>query len=51
MKRYRVFYIDEVEANSEEEAYDQTLNYLEDCIKYQDVSAFGYEYIGEVENA
>ena len=50
MKRYRVFYIDEVQANSEEEAYEQTLKYLEDCIKYQDVSAFGYEFIGEVKN-
>ena len=49
MKRYRVFYIDEVQANSEEEAYDETLKYLQDCIKYQDVSSFGYEYIGDVE--
>jgi hypothetical protein len=51
MKRYRVYYIDTVEANSEEEAYEETLKYLQDCIKYQDVSSFDYEYIGEVENA
>jgi hypothetical protein len=51
MKRYRVFYIDEIQANSEEEAYEQTLKYLQDCIEYQDVSAFGYEYIGDVEEA
>jgi hypothetical protein len=51
MKRYRVFYIDEVQANSEEDAYEETLKYLQDCIKNQDVSAFGYEYIGDVEEA
>jgi hypothetical protein len=48
MKRYRVFYIDEVQANSEEEAYEETLKYLQDCIKNQDVSAFNYELIGEI---
>ena len=51
MKRYRVFYVDEVQANSEEEAYDETLKYLQDCIKYEDVSSFNYEYIGNVEEA
>jgi hypothetical protein len=51
MKRYRVYYIDEVQANSEEEAYEQTLQYLHDCIWFQDVSAFNYEYIGDVEEA
>jgi hypothetical protein len=50
MKRYRVFYIDEVQANSEEEAYEETLKYLQDCITHQDISAFNYEYIGEVKN-
>jgi hypothetical protein len=49
MKRYRVYYIDEVHANSEEEAYEKTLQYLHDCIWFQDVSAFNYEYIGDVE--
>jgi hypothetical protein len=48
MKRYRVYYIDEVQANSEEEAYEQTLQYLHDCIWFGDVSAFNYEYIGDV---
>jgi hypothetical protein len=51
MKRYRVFYLDEVQANSEEEAYVETLKYLQDCIKYQDVSSFDYEYIGDVKEA
>ena len=50
MKRYRVYYIDEVEAETEEDAYKETLRYLEDCIKYGDVSAFGYEYMGEAKN-
>ena len=49
MKKYRVYYIDIVEANSEEEAYDETLKYLQDCVKYQDVSSFNYELIGETD--
>jgi hypothetical protein len=54
LKRFRVYYIDEVVAETEEEAYDKTLDYLKDCVKYQDVSLFNYEYIGkakEIENA
>lgn len=54
LKRFRVYYIDEVVAETEEEAYDKTLNYLKDCVKYGDVSLFNYEYIGnvkEIQNA
>jgi len=54
LKRFRVYYIDEVEAETEEGAYDQTLEYLSDCVKNGDVSAFNYEHIGnvkEIENA
>jgi hypothetical protein len=49
LKRFRVYYIDEVEAETEEGAYDQTLEYLRDCVNYGDVSLFNYEYIGNVE--
>ena len=51
MKRYRVYYIDEFQANSEEEAYGMTLDYLSECVKNQDVSVFNYEYIGDVQEA
>ena len=54
MKRFRVYYIDEVEAETEEGAYDKTLEYLRDCVNYGDVSLFNYECIGnvkEIENA
>ena len=54
MKRFRVYYIDEVVAENEEDAYNQTLKYLNDCVKNQDVSAFNYEHIGnikEIKNA
>jgi hypothetical protein len=53
-KRFRVYYIDEVLAETEEDAYTQTLEYLKDCVKNKDVSAFNYEHIGnikEIKNA
>jgi hypothetical protein len=49
LKRFRVYYIDEVEAETEEGAYDKTLEYLRDCVNYGDVSLFNYECIGNVE--
>jgi hypothetical protein len=50
LKRFRVYYIDQVVAETEEEAYDLTLQYLSDCVKNGDVSAFNYEVIGEIQN-
>ena len=50
-KRFRVYYIDEVVAETEEEAYDKTLEYLRDCVNYGDVSLFNYEYIGNAEES
>jgi hypothetical protein len=46
LKRFRVYYIDEVIAETEEDAYEKTLEYLSDCVKNGDVSAFNYECIG-----
>jgi hypothetical protein len=51
IKRFRVYYIDEVVAETEEEAYDKTLEYLRDCVKNGDVSLFNYEYIGNAEES
>jgi hypothetical protein len=49
LKRFRVYYIDEVVAENEEEAYEKTLEYLRDCVNYGDVSLFNYEFIGNAE--
>ena len=43
MKTYRVTFIDNVTANSEEEAYDALLHYMGQCVKYQDVTCFTFE--------
>jgi hypothetical protein len=50
VKRFRVYYIDEVIAETEEDAYEKTLEYLNDCVKNGDVSAFNYECIGTEKN-
>jgi hypothetical protein len=49
LKRFRVYYIDEVVAETEEDAYEKTLEYLRDCVNYGDVSLFNYEFIGNAE--
>jgi hypothetical protein len=49
LKRFRVYYIDEVVAETEEEAYEKTLEYLRDCVNHGDVSLFNYEFIGNAE--
>ena len=43
MKTYRVTFIDNVTANSEEEAYEALLHYMGQCVKYQDVTCFTFE--------
>jgi hypothetical protein len=50
LKRFRVYYIDEVVAETEEEAYEKTLEYLRDCVNHGDVSLFNYEYVGEMKH-
>ena len=37
-KTYRVTFIDNVTADSEEEAYEALLHYMAQCVKYQDVT-------------
>ena len=49
MKRFRITYIDEFECLNEEHAYEILLNYLKECVVYQDVCAFGFEEIKENE--
>ena len=50
MKTYRVTFIDNVTANSEEEAYDALLHYMGQCVKYQDVTCFTFEEVQEEEH-
>ena len=42
-KTYRVTFIDNVTASSEEEAYEILLDYLAKCVKYGDATAFSFE--------
>ena len=42
-KTYRVSFVDNVTASSEEEAYEILLDYLAKCVKYQDATAFSFE--------
>ncbi len=47
MKKFNVTFKDMLEAESEEDCYEQLLIYLEDCVKYEDVTAFEFN---EVDN-
>ena len=42
-KTYRVSFVDNVTASSEEEAYEILLDYLAKCAKYGDATAFSFE--------
>ena len=39
---WEVTFKDIIEADSEEMAYEKLLEYLEDCVKYKDVSVFNF---------
>lgn len=43
MCKFRVTFIDEIEAKNENEAYDLLLKYLQECCDNGDVTAFGFE--------
>lgn len=45
MKTYKITFNDEIEANSEEEAYDKLLEWIKDCVEYGDVCAFDFEEV------
>jgi len=47
MKKYRVTFKDTIVAETEEAAYDKLLEYLGDCVRYQDVVAFDFEEVKE----
>lgn len=42
MKKYKIKFIDIIEAESEENAYDIFIKYLQECVEYRDVTAFEF---------
>lgn len=42
-KNFRVTCDFEIEAESEEYAYEKLLDYLAECVRYGDVTVFGFE--------
>ena len=45
MKTFRVQFVDEITAETEEDAYEILLRYLSDCAEYKDVNAFQFEEV------
>jgi hypothetical protein len=45
MKKWIVTYTDEIEADTEEQAYQHILAYLEECVRYDDVTAFDFKEV------
>jgi hypothetical protein len=43
MKKFKVVFSDVFEAEDELNAYDGLIDYLRDCVKMEDVSAFGFD--------
>jgi ATP-dependent Zn protease len=43
MKKYKVTFVDCIEASTEEEAYEEMLNYLKEVCKYRDLTAFDFK--------
>ncbi len=45
MKTFRVTFVDDITAKTEEGAYIILLNYLRDCAEYGDATAFQFEEV------
>lgn len=45
MKKYLVTFKDTLEANSEEDAYDELIKYLQDVVRYEDVTPFDFKEV------
>lgn len=45
MKKFKVTFTDILEANTEEDAYDNLLDYLKDVVAYSDVTAFEFQEV------
>jgi hypothetical protein len=51
MAFYEITFRDEIEVDSEEEAYDYFLKYLAECVHNQDVTAFQFDDISKYKEA
>ena len=48
MKKFKITFVDEIEAENEEAAYKDLLDYLRDVVKYDDVTAFDFKDISPI---
>ena len=49
MKKFKITFVDYAHAKSEEDAYKILVDYLKDCGKFEDVTAFDFKEVGEDE--
>lgn len=42
MKTYKITFTDTIKANTEEDAYGELLDYLSECVRFGDVTAFDF---------
>jgi hypothetical protein len=42
MKTYKVTFTDTIQANTEDDAYGELLDYLSECVRFGDVTAFDF---------
>jgi hypothetical protein len=42
MKNYKVTFTDTIKANTEDDAYGELLDYLSECVRFGDVTAFDF---------
>lgn len=51
MKKYRITFSDFITSDvdiTDDQAYDLFLDYLNECVKYEDVTAFNFEEVKDV---
>ena len=51
MPKFEITYRDEIEADSEEDAIEWLFQYLNDCLRNDDVSVFNFYELKEKQNA
>jgi len=45
MMKFKINFVDVIDANTEEEAYEELLRYLGEVVNNQDVTAFDFEQV------
>lgn len=51
MPKFEITFKDEIEVENEDEAIDALIQYLGDCVRFQDVTVFNIYKLKENENA